>query len=385
MEKTNSYRFDQLETLRGLLAWWVVTFHCLSFTGLNTSPTKNPLLFLLSRGDLAVDGFIILSGIVITNLILNKHESYQFYIKRRFFRLAPIYFTALLVSICLQNLYLITFKNLSTVTDPVLFAPKIERITLFWQHKWEYILLHLTMLHGLVPDQLLANSSTAILTPAWSISLEWQFYLVAPLLLFFVKKGKLYPLVLVFLCITCFIIKIKYPLNFEGAFLPHQIWLFLVGVYTFIVYSSKKNVFLNWLVLTFMITCSIAAKNMAILPIALSLSFFFIPNLIKKESSAHNLVYKLTTIPFLQKLGKISYSTYLFHQAVQLCVLFLMMSYFHINNKLQLFAICFISSSIIVYFLSLLLFRYIEQKGIEIGKIHFTKKKAAEVVTIIEN
>jgi peptidoglycan/LPS O-acetylase OafA/YrhL len=37
------------------------------------------------------------------------------------------------------------------------------------------------MLHGAVPDVLVRNAPSAFLIPAWSVSLEWQFYLVAPL------------------------------------------------------------------------------------------------------------------------------------------------------------------------------------------------------------
>jgi len=50
------------------------------------------------------------------------------------------------------------------------------------------LLAHLTMLHGAVPDQILPGSSITYLPPAWSISVEWQFYLVAPFLFAFLKR-----------------------------------------------------------------------------------------------------------------------------------------------------------------------------------------------------
>ena len=37
------------------------------------------------------------------------------------------------------------------------------------------------MLHGLVPHSLLPDATGAFLGPGWSVSTEWQFYLVAPL------------------------------------------------------------------------------------------------------------------------------------------------------------------------------------------------------------
>jgi len=368
------YRFDQLETLRGLLAWWVVIFHCMAFTGLLNSHSKNPIITILSQGDLAVDGFIILSGIVITNLIINKNETYSFYIKRRFFRLAPIYFAALIVSICLQKLYLTTFQNLSSITNPGIFAAKIERVYDFWNNAWQHILLHLTLLHGILPNQLLNHSATTIMTPAWSISLEWQFYITAPLLIFLIRKKLVYQVLLVVLCFVLIFIQKKASLDFEGAFFPFQIRLFLIGIYTFMIYQSKENKPVKVAILLIMITLSLLQKPSVIVPMVLALGFFFIPNMLKQGGRSHAFTHKITSIPFFKQLGKVSYSTYLFHQAVQLCILFVITTYFPITNKLYLFVACFITSSIIVYFLSLILYKYIEEKGISIGKKHMLGK-----------
>ena len=49
-----------------------------------------------STGKAAVEGFIVLSGYVITQLILTKRESYRTFITRRFMRLFPVFFVCLL-------------------------------------------------------------------------------------------------------------------------------------------------------------------------------------------------------------------------------------------------------------------------------------------------
>jgi peptidoglycan/LPS O-acetylase OafA/YrhL len=49
-------------------------------------------------------------------------------------------------------------------------------------------LAHLFMMHGAVPNDVLPHSEYAFNMPAWSISLEWQFYLVAPLFIFVLLK-----------------------------------------------------------------------------------------------------------------------------------------------------------------------------------------------------
>ena len=50
---------------------------------------------------------------------------------------------------------------------------RTSRLTSCFTSRW---------LHGLVPNQLLEHADSSLLSPAWSLSLEWQFYLVAPLL-----------------------------------------------------------------------------------------------------------------------------------------------------------------------------------------------------------
>lgn len=51
-----------------------------------------------------------------------------------------------------------------------------------------HALAHLFMMHGAVPNDVLPHSEYAFNMPAWSISLEWQFYLVAPLFIFVLLK-----------------------------------------------------------------------------------------------------------------------------------------------------------------------------------------------------
>ena len=46
---------------------------------------------------------------------------------------------------------------------------------------------HIFLLQGLIPNNVLSESEYMFLGPAWSLSLEWQFYLVAPLLLFLLR------------------------------------------------------------------------------------------------------------------------------------------------------------------------------------------------------
>lgn len=174
-------RFGGLEGLRAWLAWTVVFSHLASFTGLGQLlPWLAKPLGQLADG--AVMVFTILSGFVITHLILERREPYGPYIVRRFLRIYPVYFVALLAGIagtCLAfDAFLVPpWDEWSPATDRMLRqSESLASGDGFW-----HLAAHLSMLHGAISSQVLYESQYMFLGPAWSLSLEWQFYLVAPL------------------------------------------------------------------------------------------------------------------------------------------------------------------------------------------------------------
>ena len=72
------------------MAWWVVAGHALRLTG-TAQWLPAPVAKVVMKTDIAVNVFIIVSGFVITHLLMNARESYSQYIWRRFLRIAPIY------------------------------------------------------------------------------------------------------------------------------------------------------------------------------------------------------------------------------------------------------------------------------------------------------
>src|SRR5262249_40932758 len=104
-----------------------------------------------------------------------------------------------------------------------------------------HFLVHASMLHSAVPQWLLPNSSAAILIPAWSISLEWQFYLLVPLLLI-VPLPPAARLLLV--SISAFILyRVFAPrlTGFDFFFLPFKVHLFWIGIISAFVYRTLLN------------------------------------------------------------------------------------------------------------------------------------------------
>lgn len=162
----------EYDALRGLMALWVLLGHWAS-----TVPIHNVLFQRRFFNEYAVDVFIILSGFAIATLILAKQESYRAYITRRFFRIFPAYLFYLAVSVALAGWALDLWQAApegSMKEARVVIAQ--DSLSFIGAHTF----FHLLGLHSLVPPALLPSSDFAFLGQAWSISLEWQFYLIAP-------------------------------------------------------------------------------------------------------------------------------------------------------------------------------------------------------------
>lgn len=170
-------RIPELESLRGVMAWWVVISHALALSSA-TAPFGGRLWDALGDGRGAVQVFMILSGFVIAHLLLSKREPWTVYITRRFFRIFPLYATCLVLSVALIPWEREALKALAG--DSVVLARAAERFEAGLARPWLVLPLKLTMLHGVPPESWLPNLAGAYLGPGWSISTEWQFYLLAP-------------------------------------------------------------------------------------------------------------------------------------------------------------------------------------------------------------
>ncbi|ABM93694.1 acyltransferase family protein [Methylibium petroleiphilum] len=215
--------FHALDGLRGYMAWWVVIGHALHLCGIN-----NLVPDFLSRRDVAVNVFICLSGFVITHLLLEKRESYLRYLTRRAFRIIPIYWFALLCALALSGAYQFVYQSEWVFELPM----RLERQASTDAHFGTHLLLHLGLLHGLVPDTWLPYSSSSLLAPAWSLSLEWQFYLVAPLLVgCLVHPGWPRAVGLILMAALWITFKKLSPLQWQyPAFLPLALHFFALGI-----------------------------------------------------------------------------------------------------------------------------------------------------------
>ncbi|MBC8037288.1 MAG: acyltransferase, partial [Rhizobiales bacterium] len=302
-------RIHEFEALRGALAAWVVIGHVFKHSGY--MPDALRPFPLLGDPGMPVDIFIILSGFVIFSLLDHKHEGYWPFITRRFFRLFPLFLVVLLVSAMLVVPALAWREAFPWKT------PFLEGVIAINQASADYLaahfMVHLTMLHGLVPDAILPFSQYGIVGQAWSISVEWQFYLVAPLLFYLLRRR---PVALGLVVLGLVGLHSRYWLG-EG-FALNQGQFFLAGIVSYYLYrnlaASGPQLFLG------------AATAIALLfwislrPISLTIWVVALAAAMHAKNGGKNPLSYVSSLAVPQWLGRISYSVYLWHALVIVCL-----------------------------------------------------------------
>jgi len=292
------------------------------------------------------------SGFVIAHLLITKQEKYLTYIARRALRLFPLFITVSVIAIVVY--YVFGVKSSSASYDTWILS----------------LALNATMLHGIIPDELLKDASRALINPGWSISLEWQFYLLAPLL--FVKNNRLLSIVL--LILFAFLVTggylnrkslgLSYP---HASFLVFSIHYFLIGIFSYWLHIKLKKddivvSTLNTFVLAFL-TYAIT-KNYAI---SIWICFFCL-FLLRKPRVNFNFM----KLNILVSLGKVSFSTYLIHYVVIQVLVKYLIGHFDKSSFGLLISLGFLTVLITIP-LSFLLYKYIELPCINFGRNYFKR------------
>jgi peptidoglycan/LPS O-acetylase OafA/YrhL len=159
-------RFEFLDSIRALAAWYVVLHHIWLAAFLVFPENVGPWLVGWMRwGYLAVAVFIVVSGFSLA-LRPAKHDDHlpggtRTFLQRRAFRILPPYWVALAISAAVMMLYTGVRAGVSTDFKAVL-------------------------VHGaLLQDVVGSNTPNAAF---WSIAIEWQIYFVFPLLIWAARR-----------------------------------------------------------------------------------------------------------------------------------------------------------------------------------------------------
>ena len=366
-------RLLPIEGLRAYLALWVVVCHALEASGYEAKAFTG-LAKLALMGSFAVHLFIIISGFVIM-LALDKHrETYQQFIVRRFFRLFPVFIVLFIIAIPLSQVSLWNLTHVSQylTSDQIQF--RTDRLETWWANIHWNIPLHVLMLHGVVPNSLFQDAPGAFLIPAWSLSLEWQFYLVAPLVFAWAVSANSYRrLGLCGLCIVL-IVAARYvlPTVEHGAALPFHVQFFFLGAVSYFIYKRKAAHQLSDT--AFPVACCLAVflfglrgNAGALIPIGLWVMFLGL--LLERSSSlSSRLVAPLLTNPVVCYLGRISYSVYLSHFLVIIVIQCALLTWAPDLSQMAHLGVLVAGTTVASIALSRMVYHYIEAPGIHAGR-----------------
>ena len=295
----------ELEGVRGALAGWVAVSHAIIVSGLHDLP---PGLRPLMRGEYAVSLFIMLSGLVISKNLLESPQSYGAFLLRRFLRLYPVYLVCLGLGIAARPLQEAVLRHLA-ITAPPAHVEWVHWDSIKGQF-WHHLAAHLTLLHGAIPDAWLPWSSSSLLAAAWSLSLEWQFYLVAPLLALCIRH---FPGAGLF-GVVAVAVALQYHWAYDSriGFLPVHAIEFAIGILSYRLLSHLAPVgrgrMGDWFVAAAPVLLFVSWNP----PLALWLLVMG-ALLADDHSRLAAPIRRVLLAPWLQTLGRLSYATYLVH------------------------------------------------------------------------
>ncbi|MGD9418894.1 MAG: acyltransferase family protein [Verrucomicrobiota bacterium JB025] len=366
-------RVDELDGLRGLLAIWVALTHILAWTGFWENPGPGRLngawLEFISAKP-AVDTFIILSGFAISFLLHKKKQNYSTFMRGRFFRIYPVYILCLILGIAASFLTpaithaapwrdTVYFSWVRTLTD--------QENSRFGAH----LLAHLTLLNGTLPKQILPGATGTFLTPAWSITLEWQYYLVAPFIARGVRSGT--SLLALGFIAAAGIHFAPHWQNAQLSFLPPQLPLFLIGIGSYHLYvwlsNNRPAQPLPSLAAAGVILVAIISGWHSVALVAWALGFGCILVRGRDPLSRFLGIFRKTLLhPIPQHLGKISYPVYLVHWPVIIAALFLLLKLLPSVTSTAAFAILFVTCMPAILISAEIIHRTLEMPAMKFGK-----------------
>jgi peptidoglycan/LPS O-acetylase OafA/YrhL len=176
-------RIPALDGLRGLAALAVLVPHFFNHWDIQSRSSFNPFLRIVydrrGYGGYGVDVFFVLSGFLISSLLIADRDSpsffHDFYWKR-VLRILPVYFVHLALS------------------------------ALFFDHWQSYVLLSLVFLVNFA-----GSFHMKVVGPAWTLSIEEQFYLLWPHAIKRLRPPSLYYLAFC-LVVGCNVLRLVIPL-----------------------------------------------------------------------------------------------------------------------------------------------------------------------------
>lgn len=382
IEARKTVYFPGLNALRYFAAAAVVVCHVEEFKAINLLPAHYDVVYGL--GTLAVTFFFVLSGFLITFLLLTEKAKYQtiniqsFYI-RRALRIWPVYYL-------ISALGLFILPNVTTLTIPIL-SSKVEAQQPVNSFLYFFFLPNIALgLKYVVPYA----------SHLWSIGVEEQFYVFWPWIF---KSAKRQLMIMISIIIAFFLMRVccNYLINnwlpFRG--LGNSLYeildrtridcMAIGGIGAFLIHGNSywfKRYFINF-------TTTVASILFPLLLIVTNIDFdyiqhllfaisflLFIINVSCSERSLFRLEGKLWDF-----LGNISYSIYMY-QYLAIGLILLVFKKFNALTFTTSHNVLFhILCQVLVVLLAYTSYRFLETPFLKLKK-RFTFVQSTTALTI---
>ena len=328
MKKQKIY-FPNLNGLRFIAAFLVIIHHVEQFKSISKIENYwGAIPFIGIIGKLGVILFFVLSGFLITYLLLAEENSFKkisikkFYM-RRILRIWPLYFLIIILAfVVLPNIELFTLPGYSKDVIYSNLAWKLILYAIFFPN------LVLSLL-GIVPYA----------SHTWSIGTEEQFYLVWPVILKYIKKHRI--LLMVGIIISYLAIKFFLLTSF-GNYIPFSnviraFWnsfpidcMAIGGLYSILLFQKSK--YLKYIIRNDLFYFSICLVTLFMI------KGIYIPYI---HYEFYSVFFGLIIINFavnkkikislentiLNYLGNISYGLYMYHPIGIVLALYISLSF----------------------------------------------------------
>ncbi|WP_372365147.1 acyltransferase family protein [Candidatus Uabimicrobium sp. HlEnr_7] len=320
MAHDNNNYIEELDGLRGIPVLPVIAYHSIITYfliypqhGANLSVLSNFVLKIISLFWCSVDLFFVISGFLITKILLNNKEGtnyFKAFYGRRFLRIFPLYYLFL----CVHFLFI----------APLLIKGGIKAELTGAPHQFYYLFYVSNFLR-----------EPSVLSHFWSLAVEEQFYCIWPFCVYFLSKRQL-----IWTCFFIIVVSIvsRFCLCIFGDFSYAYTVVYarsdtimmgslvallriewdnksLLKIASFfsvallLLYSNYLFDFSRPMVADFSVGERILHSTFRHFIVGVIFSVILIIVLKEKKTRLH----KVCTLPFFKMLGKYSYSIYICH------------------------------------------------------------------------
>jgi peptidoglycan/LPS O-acetylase OafA/YrhL len=223
-------RLAYINALRGYAILMVIAVHSSQYF----SDLPVGMRFMADQGARGVQLFFVVSAFTLSMSWWDRHDGTGAFFIRRLFRIAPMFWLAVIFFVAVQGLELRYFAP-----DGIGF---------------KHVFMTVLLVHGLLPDTI-----TSVVPGGWSIAVETMFYAIFPLLMFQITSTRRAIVVLVVCLILdaalhALIVRLANEqsgawrdvyLDFGRLNFVHQMPCFLIGIGAFYLARKRPRLILD--------------------------------------------------------------------------------------------------------------------------------------------